>query len=104
MTVEVIANVFPAPGKEDEVAAALQSVAASARENEPGCLRYQVYSHRDSDGRILQYVILEEYENHPAFENHIGSEAFKKAKTRLEDQQLLAKTLEIMFVDKAFGF
>lgn len=51
---------FPALGKEDEVAAALQSVVASARENEPGCLRYQVYSHRDSDGRILQYVILEE--------------------------------------------
>ncbi|THZ42813.1 hypothetical protein D6C77_03734 [Aureobasidium pullulans] len=104
MTVEVIANVFPALGKEDEVAAALQSVVASARENEPGCLRYQVYSHRDSDGRILQYVILEEYENHAAFENHIGSKAFNKAKACLEDQQLLAKALEIMFVDRAFGF
>jgi len=43
------------------------------------------------------------YENHAAFENHIGSKAFNKAKASLEDQQLLAKALEIMFVDKAFG-
>lgn len=51
MTVEVVAILSPAPGKAERVASLLSAHADYVKQNEPGCLKYQL--HKQTNGTDL---------------------------------------------------
>ena len=61
MGFEVIANLYPAAGKEDQLAERLQMLAGLVKQNEKGCSRYQVYRQTNAEGQPPQFVVVEEY-------------------------------------------
>lgn len=60
ITVEVTVH----PGKTDEFLEAISTQAQTSRDEEPGCLRFEVLQRRDDPSR---YVLIEVYESEEAF-------------------------------------
>jgi quinol monooxygenase YgiN len=61
-------------GKEKEAAALFRQLQAESRK-EPGCILYQVHTHRDDSRKFLVY---EQYKDDAAIEAHRESAHFKK--------------------------
>ena len=71
--ISVIAKIPAAPGKRDDLAAALQ-MALDTASGEAGT-RYYILHTDDNDADVLW--MYEMYESQSALESHMGSEAFK---------------------------
>ncbi len=84
----VVTAVFvPAPGKYEEVVAALEPAIAAVHE-EPGCLLYAI--HRDPDGTI---VMIEKWESEALLDEHGAGPAVAALNASLEGK--LAKPVEV---------
>ena len=70
----VVAKLNVKEGKEADFEAVFQTLTAAVKENEPGCLLYQLC--KDADG---QYVVMEMYASEEALAAHGKSEHFKAA-------------------------
>lgn len=71
-TITLVVDVTCAPGKRDQVKAALD-ICTQASRNEPGCLRYQVFLDGESKEKI---TLVEEWQNQQAIDAHNASEHF----------------------------
>lgn len=60
MGFEVIANLYPAAGKEKALEEGLIKLAGQVKDGEKGCSRYQVYKQTNQEGEPAQFVVVEE--------------------------------------------
>ncbi|KAF1981889.1 hypothetical protein K402DRAFT_467223 [Aulographum hederae CBS 113979] len=98
MSVYVVAFMKPAEGKIEEVGAGLKELAAAVKENEPGCIQYDVIFAKEHGS----YTVFEVYKDMEAVAAHKEAahvkEAFAQAAESLADPPMIA------VVDKIAGF
>lgn len=66
MTVGIIATLKIKPGKEAEFEAVFKDLAAQVKQNEPGCLLYDLFKSKDAS----TYVVMEQYASGEALAAH----------------------------------
>jgi quinol monooxygenase YgiN len=91
--VVALATLTPAPGKTEELVAAMTSLIEQVHANEPGCLLYAL--HRHPDGESL--VMVEKYTGPDAVAAHRASDHFKAAGKALAG--LLAVAPEVIALE-----
>lgn len=99
---DVIAIITPKPGKADRVQELLATAATAVKANEPGTLRYHL--HREVRGDAPAFIVLETYENQAAIEAHGKSEAFKTLGRTMQQEDLLAGPMKVMFTKEIGGY
>lgn len=66
MTVGIIATLKIKPGKEAEFEAVFKDLAAQVKQNEPGCLLYDLFKSKEAS----TYVVMEQYASGEALAAH----------------------------------
>lgn len=74
MSVGIVAKIKVQAGKNAEFETVFAELAAATRKNEPGCNFYALHKSK-TDPQL--YVVLENYKDQAAVDNHMGSEHFK---------------------------
>ena len=73
--VVLVAKYYVRPGKSTEVETALKTMAASVREQEPGCLLYHVNRSREN---VDLFMLYEQYRDMAALEAHRATPHFRE--------------------------
>ncbi|KAK3061819.1 hypothetical protein LTS18_005813 [Coniosporium uncinatum] len=104
MPLDVVAIMHPAAGKADRLEELLSTNAKWVLENEPGVLKYHVQRQHKGikKGEEPKLIMLETYQDQPAFQSHGSSPTFKAFGKKLQEEKLLAKPFDV-FVTKAVG-
>ena len=79
MTVGIIATIKVKPGKEAEFETVFRELAAQVKQNEPGCLLYDLFRSKAPS----TYVVMEQYANAEALAAHGKTAHFVAAGPKL---------------------
>ncbi|KAF1911661.1 hypothetical protein BDU57DRAFT_524271 [Ampelomyces quisqualis] len=102
MTIDIMALIYPKPGKADRVEELLTQAAKAVKANEPGTLRYQL--HKETKGEAPTFIMLETYKDMAAIEAHSKSEDFKHMGRTMKKEDLLAAPMKVLFTKEAGGY
>ncbi|OAK93532.1 ABM-domain-containing protein [Phaeosphaeriaceae sp. SRC1lsM3a] len=102
MTIDIMALIYPKPGKADRVEELLREAAVAVKANEPGTLRYHLQ--RETSGDAPTFVMLETYKDKAAIAAHSKSDDFKKMGRAMKQEDLLAAPMKVLFTKEAGGF
>ena len=80
-SVRVIARITAKPGTEDRVKSVLSNLVEPTR-HESGCLNYELLQNSEN---AAEFVLLEEWENTAALDNHTNAPHTKQAESEVED-------------------
>lgn len=83
--IKLLAEITAKPGKEDELAQALQALVAPSREDE-GCLQYNLYQ---DDALSGLFVMDEVWDSKAALQQHEQTEHFKAFVEKAQQEDLL---------------
>lgn len=92
--VVVVATVVPAPGRDEDVHAALVKAVTATHEQDAGCLLYAI--HRSTRGKE-GFVMIEKWESAEALRSHAAGEAFRELSASLDG--LLAEPLGVTLME-----
>ncbi|MCJ1468544.1 hypothetical protein MMC07_007173 [Pseudocyphellaria aurata] len=102
--IDVIAILTPKEGKLDYVLEMLKQLAQSVHDNEPTALRYQVTREVNVQDGSEDIVMIEQYSNMAAFEQHVKTESFQELTRRAKEEDVLAKPMILKVVKPVAGF
>ncbi|KAF1948938.1 hypothetical protein CC80DRAFT_485268 [Byssothecium circinans] len=102
MPFDVIALIYPKPGKADRVEELLKTAAAAVKANEPGTLKYQI--NRETNGDAPTFIMLETYKDQTALKVHGGTDYFKDMGRKMKQEELLAAPMKVLFTKEVGGF
>ena len=80
-SVRVIARITAKPGTEDRVKSVLSNLVEPTRQ-ESGCLHYELLQNSENSA---EFVLLEEWENAAALDNHTAAPHTQEAETQVKD-------------------
>lgn len=77
--VKVVADNYIKTEKEEEFILLAKQLVQTTRENDLGCIRYELLQDMKNPQHL---IMLEEWENQEALDRHLSSEHFQEAMTR----------------------
>ncbi|KAF7921192.1 uncharacterized protein EAE98_008618 [Botrytis deweyae] len=102
--IDLIAIIFPKEGKADRVAELLNEISTHIEATEPGTLKYEIKKEVNKKTGAVEIVMLESYKDKAAIAAHGSSEEFKALGKMLKDEDLIAKPMELKFLQHVGGF
>ncbi|KIN06234.1 hypothetical protein OIDMADRAFT_17223 [Oidiodendron maius Zn] len=99
----LVAIITPKPGKADKVLELLQTHSEFVKKNEPGTLKYEINVDTKPSG-VKEIVVVEIYQDKPAFNSHVSSEEMKVFQKTLLDGDMLDGPMQLKRVKTVGGF
>ncbi|CZT05192.1 hypothetical protein WAI453_005477 [Rhynchosporium graminicola] len=96
--IDIIAILFPKPGKADRIVELLNEVSGYVKANEPGTLKYQVTRGKD------EVIMIESYKDKAALGDHGSSKTFKSFQKQMQEEDLVARPMQLKMLKDAGGF
>ncbi|KAL2063897.1 hypothetical protein VTL71DRAFT_4391 [Oculimacula yallundae] len=103
MSVQVVAILTPAPGKEARLKELLTSLAENVHKNEKDVSKYQLFEQYNAEG-VNCLVVEETYDNQAAFDAHFKTEYFQALGKTVQDEGLVSAALDIKTIKPIAGF
>ncbi|KAL5323041.1 hypothetical protein ACEPPN_007569 [Leptodophora sp. 'Broadleaf-Isolate-01'] len=103
MSVQVVAILTPAPGKESRLKELLIGLAEKVSKNEKDVSKYQVFEQFNSEG-VNVLVVEETYDNQAAFDAHFKTEYFQALGEAVKGEALVTAPIDIKTIKPVGGF
>ncbi|KAH7383085.1 hypothetical protein BKA64DRAFT_176823 [Cadophora sp. MPI-SDFR-AT-0126] len=103
MSIQVVAIITPAAGKEARLKELLTGLAEKVSKNEKDVSKYQIFEQFNGENGNV-FVVEETYDNRAAFDAHFKTEYFQALGAAVQGEQLVSAPIDIKTIKPIGGF